>query len=804
MTSGATSLAPGARFGAHEIVAFLGAGGMGEVWRARDTRLDREVALKVLPPGAVENETARARLLREARLASGLSHPHICTIHEVGEAEGRAFVAMELVEGRTLSALVAERALPQGEVVRLGRQLAEALAHAHQHGVLHRDFKSANVVVTPEGRAKVLDFGLAKRVSGEDAREATTASYDTLTGPGVVAGTLAYMAPEQLRGTPADARSDIWALGVVLYEMASGRRPFQGQTGFALSASILNEPLPPLPAGVPDALRAVVERCLEKDPARRYQRATEVCAVLDALSSGAPPVAGTPPRGGRWPWLAAGAAVLAAAVALAIAFDVSSLRRRLAPRLGGSTRAVKLAVLPFANLTGDPEQEYLGDGVTQEMIAQLGRLHPQSLSVIARTSVMRYKNTVTPIDRIGRELGVEYVLEGSAQREGSRIRISAELVQVRDQTQLWADVYERELSGILALQSDVARKVAGALALKLLPAEQARLANARAVDSQAYEAYLKGIHHWHKLTKADLDTAEQYFNLAVARDPGYAPTHAGLALVWVGRNQMGLARPDEAVPKAKAAALRAVELDDTLAEAHFALAGLKAWHEWDWKGAGPEFERAIALDPSYPDVRAFYSHYLHIVGRSAEAMPQIERALELDPYNALFVAIYAGDLVYLRRYDEAIAQADKALRMQPGQPVAVAMRWIVLSVRGTREEALSAAREYYGFYEDPELMRAFDRGFAEAGYAGAMRHAAIVASRPSRSIFLATDVSDLFREAGDREQALVWLEKGCEARDPNMGYLGVQPSYDSLRSEPRFQALLRCVGLPADRSSAGG
>ncbi len=280
-------LAPGARFGSHEIVAFLGAGGMGEVWRARDTRLDRVVALKVLPPATLEDETARKRLVREAQLASKLNHPHVCTIHEVGEAEGRAFVAMELVEGRSLSGLVSPEALPAEQVLRLGQQLADALAHAHERGVVHRDFKSANVFVTPEGRAKVLDFGLARRLVGEDASETTTASYGSLTAPGTVAGTLAYMAPEQLQGRAADARSDIWALGVVLYEMASGRRPFQGPTGFALSSAILNEAPPALPAGVPDGLRGVVERCLEKEPSRRYQHAAEVHAALEAIQSGA-------------------------------------------------------------------------------------------------------------------------------------------------------------------------------------------------------------------------------------------------------------------------------------------------------------------------------------------------------------------------------------------------------------------------------------------------------------------------------------------------------------------------------------
>ena len=395
----------GARLGPYEILAAIGAGGMGEVYRARDTRLERDVALKVLPAEALADETARARLVREARLASKLNHPHICTIYDVGEADAQTYIAMELIEGQSLSERVARGALPVEEVLRYGQQLAGALAHAHARGVVHRDFKSANVVVTPEGQVKVLDFGLAKRLAGEEMADAATASRQSLTETGVLAGTLAYMAPEQLRGRPADARSDIWALGIVLYELAAGNRPFEGKTGFELSSAILSQPVPSVPPSVPAPLAGVIDRCLAKEPGDRYQRGGEVQAALEAAASGQAAAA--------WPaWrvalrhhralagTVAGAFALVAIAAALLAFDVGGVRSRIPGGAASPARAIRLAVLPFANLSGDAEQEYLSDGLTMEMIAQLGRLHPGTLSVIARTSVMRYKKTRRPSIRL--------------------------------------------------------------------------------------------------------------------------------------------------------------------------------------------------------------------------------------------------------------------------------------------------------------------------------------------------------------------------------------------------------------------
>ncbi len=459
----------GQTLGHYRILEKLGAGGMGVVYRAHDEKLDRDVAIKVLPAEALGDEGARDRLLREARLASKLNHPHICTIHEVGEAgppagQGPAvsFIAMELVEGQPLSARLAGGGLPVEQVLRYGQQLADALAHAHDRRVVHRDLKSANIVITPEGRAKILDFGLARRLLGDELADATTATRDSLMAPGMLAGTLAYMAPEQFRGQPADARSDIWALGIVLHEMAAGVRPFQGTTGFELTSAILKEPPAPLPVAVPVPLQAVVGRCLAKDPGERYQRGSDVQAALEAVQAGTAPAGWTARRHTpRRRWLvglaAAAAAVLVLGLAL-VALDVGGLRGRFGSRASPKAPAITLAVLPFENPGGDVDQEYFSDGQTLEMVARLARLQPESLVVKARASVMRYKKTEKPPDQIGRELGVDYLLEGSVQREAGRVRFWAELIKVVDQTQVWGNSYDRKEAEIQAVQTEIAQK----------------------------------------------------------------------------------------------------------------------------------------------------------------------------------------------------------------------------------------------------------------------------------------------------------------------------------------------------------
>ena len=790
---------PGERLGPYEIVAFIGAGGMGEVWRARDTRLEREVALKVLPASTLADPTARARLLREARMASQLNHPNVCTIHEVGESDGRAYIAMELVEGRSLASLLAGGGLPAEQVLKLGLQLADALAHAHERGVVHRDLKSGNVNVTLEGRVKVLDFGLAKRLASEDLAKATTLTQASLTEAGAIVGTLAYMAPEQLRGEGADARSDVWALGVVLYEMAAGRRPFRGDTSYELSSAILSQPPAPLPATVPGPLAAVIERCLGKAPAQRYQRGGEVRAALEAVASGET----LPP----WPALRAWVVchrrptLLTCASALLAVLVATRRRRRAEPSARedpAGAPAIRMAVLPFANLSGDPQQDYLSDGLTQEMIAQLGRLHPETLSVIARTSVMRYKKTETPIDQIGKELGVRVRARGERAEgglAGSGCRRSSSRCRARRSS--GRTVYERELSGdprAAERRRPQGRLGAGAQAAACRAS--ARLANIRTVNPEAYELYLRGSQQRDTLTAAGFDAAQRYFELALAKDPDFALAYAGIANVWACRQQMEITPPREAGPKAKAAALRAMALDDTIAAVHASMGGILAWVDWDWVGAERELRRAIEAGPDTMGARAMYSHVLMILGRRDEAMRQIERAVELDPFNVLTLSFYTFNLYCDRRYDETIAQARKALSMQPDMSGALSGLMLALHETKQHDEMIAAAKKLYaGWY--PDVGQALDQAYAGRDYPGAWRRAGeFEAAKHGDDTGAAYDIAQVALYAGDTARALDWLEKACDDRDPNLPYISCEPLFDSLRSEPRFQALLRRMNLP--------
>jgi serine/threonine-protein kinase len=799
------SLVPGTLLGPYEIVAPLGAGGMGEVWRARDSRLGREVAVKVLPAEFAADPERLKRFEREARATAALSHPNILAVHDVGSHDGVPYLVEELLEGESLRERLDRGGLTVSEALRIACEIAKGLAAAHEKGIVHRDLKPGNVFLTGDGTVKILDFGLAKLVPtvAADEAETLTQAAAATTKLGGVLGTAAYMAPEQARGRPVDQRADVFAFGVVLYEMLAGERPFKGATGTEVMAAILTDEPASLPAGVPPGLAAVVTRCLEKDPDRRYQRGSELRAALEAVQSGT--VAERVGAGSRRWWLTA-AVVLAAAIAGVAALDLGGLRTWVVAGIAGPAPSIKLAVLPFANLSGDPEQEYLSDGLTQEMITQLGRLHPQALSVIARTSVMRYKKGDTPIDEIGRELGVDYVLEGGAQLEAGRIRISAELIHVEDQVQLWADSYERELSGILALQSDVARQVAGALALKLLPAERTRLTSDRTVNPEAYDAYLKGSYHWQKLTPTDIDTAERYFELALEKDPSYEPAFEGQAWVWAARQQMGITAPGEAGPKAKAAAERAIALDDSAAGAHQALAVVRSWTEWDWAGAEPEWRRALELDPNSASTHAYYAHFLANLGRADEAAPHAERALELDPFNALFHAMYGVVLQYQRRWDESVAAARTALSLQPDMPVAHGVLQDAYIAEGMRDEQLADQRERIA--RDPERVAAFEQGLAEGGYEGAQRRIAdLLAARyekargipdaGARTVFMPVWIAWRYLDAGDPERAIDWLEVAYEAHDPSLPYVG-SPSWDALRADPRFRALLRRIGLPED------
>jgi TolB-like protein len=641
-----------------------------------------------------------------------------------------------------------------------------------------------------------MDFGLAKQMGRPGEAEIGGPTMTLLTSEGTTVGTLAYMSPEQLRGQDADTRSDIWALGVTLYEMASGSRPFQGQSGFELSSAILDRAHLPLPPEVPAELGAVISRCLEKEPEKRFQRAQDVHAALDAIRAGtASTWAGWRYRLARRRWLVPAAAGMFVVILLALALNVGGLRTRLAGGAGAAGRRIKLVVLPFANLTGDPEQEFLSDGLTQDMISELGQLQPARMSVIGRASVMRYKKSETPLEQIGRELGVSYVLGGSWRRETGLVRISVELIKVRDQTQLWTETYEREMSGLLALQREVARKVAGALALKLLPSEEARLAKVRSVKPEAYEAYLKGAKSRETMTRVGFDAAERYFNFAIERDPEYAAPWAGLAALWNARVQLNMAPRAEGLIKAKSAVLKALGLDDGETEAHRVHAGILTWLDWDWPAAERAWSHLFEIDPDNAGGLPGYSHFLLVMGRLDEAIAKSKRAMELDPYNLRNQSFHAVVLMHSRRFDEAIAMARKVLSVQPHSEVARAALLDSLFMRGMHDDILTMEREKWA--EDPELSQALEQGYAEAGFSGAERGLAdVLAARYGRpGSVTGYTLANYYARAGDKDRVIEWFEKAYDEHNNNLPYMRT-PVFDLARDDPRFKDLVRRVGLP--------
>jgi serine/threonine-protein kinase len=684
-------------------------------------------------------------------------------------------------------------------MVRYALQLADALAHAHDRGVVHRDLKSANVVLAADGRAKVLDFGLAKRVLG-GGEEESTESHAPLTEPGTVMGTLAYMAPEQLRGRPADMRSDIWALGIVLYEMGAGVRPFQGQTGFELSSAVLNEPPRPLPAAVPGPMRAVIERCLEKEPGRRYQRAGEVRAALEATGGTArPSLLAWRPRVDRRGIAVGGAVLLLAAAAVG---GLQLARRQAASRELAAPRISSLVVLPLANLSGDPAQEFFADGMTDALISELSQI--AGLDVVSRTSAMHYKGTRQALGEIVRELGVEGVIEGGVLREGEKVRVTVSLVAAGSGKALWSQSFDREASGLLALYGEVVRAIASEVQVTLSPQEQARLARSRAVNPEAYEAYLKGRMHWYKQTPQDVDRALQYFRFAQEKDPEFPLAMLGMGYIWTYYASAGLAPPGEMRDKVVAALRSAREIDPTLAETYEGEGDYKFYYEWNWEAAERDYRRAIELRPHSAEMRGFYWEFLVAMNRMAEAEQQIQRYTELDPFNSYVQMARGLFLLSARRFDEAILQFDKVLASDMDFGPAHLGLWQAYHHEGRHAEALASAREYFTKWGDEEMAAVLDAGQASGGYRGAMRAAAEKLVERSRSSYaLATQVAGLFAYAGDEPRTLDWLEKAFERRETGLVKLQVDPDWDLVRGQARFQDLLRRMAFPAQRADSG-
>jgi serine/threonine protein kinase/Tfp pilus assembly protein PilF len=665
------------------IIKKLGAGGMGEVYLALNTNLNRKVAIKVLQPNSLAEGNLKKQLLREAQAAAKLDHPNICAVYDVNEAGSLTFIVMQYIEGETLAERMGRRPLELGAALDIVGQAAEGLAEAHTHGVVHRDLKPQNMMVTPLGQLKILDFGLAKQMPSSDSVDSDAPTAALLSTPGRVVGTMPYMSPEQVEGKPLDARSDIFSLGVIFYEMLAGKHPFmEGQSAaITMSRILLSDPIPTerFQAQVPPELQALLGKMLCKDKAARYQNAQDLLADLrrlsaersatDARADSTPTkrfsaitpkesLAGrTLRKARRHKW-----AALASALALILSGVVTS-RWLLAERLDS------LAILPFTYTSTDPQfmanpdREYLSDGLTESVINNLSQL--TNLKVIARGSVFRYKGKDLDAQAIGRELDVRSVLTGHIKQEGDELRITVDLMEVEGNRSIWVDTYQRKTADIQAVQKEIARNVSEKLRLTLTGADQTQLAKTYTESGEAYEAYLKGRYHWNKRTEEGFKQATEFFQEAIGKDPNYALAYTGLADCYTLRSDYGFLAPKEGYALAKGAVTLALKYDDSLAEAHTSLASIKAVQDWDWRGAENEYRRAIELNPKYPTAHHWYAAQLLLQGRLGEALQEVKTAQQLDPLSLGINKDYAVVLLYARDYDKALEQCRKTLEIEP-------------------------------------------------------------------------------------------------------------------------------------------
>jgi serine/threonine protein kinase/tetratricopeptide (TPR) repeat protein len=786
--------------GHYRVLEHIGAGGMGVVYRARDERLDRDIALKVLPAGALADDAARRRFRKEALVLAKLTHPNIAMIFDFDTQDGLDFLAMEYVAGQSLAQKLNEGVMSEKDAIRLGAQVTAALEEAHTQSIVHRDLNPRNILVTPRGQAKVLDFGLATLLRLPGGAEATQ-SFADAEG---IAGTLPYMAPEQLRGETLDGRADIYALGCTFYEMVTGRRPFNQDSTPQLTDEILHQPAVS-PRAVNSRVSAqfetVILKCMEKDPEDRYQSAKELSVDLRRLGTQSSAVTApeTKPRRTKSSWLrmAIGGGIGAASIAaLLFALNASGVRDRLLGKTGPQ-HIRSLAVLPLENLSHDDSQGYFADGMTEQLITDLAQI--SSLKVISRTSVMQYKGARKPLPKIAQELGVDAVVEGSVQRSGDRVRITAQLIDARADQHLWGRSYERDLRDVLAMQDEVAQSIANELKVQLAAQGEPRLVGSRPVDPQAYEAYLKGRYYSSKRTEKEVKESIEYFQQAVKKDPNYAPAYSGMADAYALLGYRGNLPSDEALLNAKPAALKAVELDDSLADAHASLAFIAETLEWDWPSAEREYKRALKLNPSYAAAHNWYAGYLMYFGRFEEGLAEAKRSRELDPLSLAINNALAGRLLLAGREIEAIEQVQKTLEMDPNfAPAHTQLGWIYLR-QGKNEEAIAEFQKAVALSgSDPDESVDLGYAYAVAGKRDeAKKIVGTLKRKRERSFVSPAGVGIILGALGDRDEAFAWLEKAYELRDPQLTYLKVGPKFAPIRSDPRYHDLLRRMGLPS-------
>ena len=781
-------LEPGVRLGAYEVVAFLSAGGMGEVYRARHTVLGRHVAIKIVS-GRAETPNAKRRLVREAQHASVLDHPNICSIFEVGDAEGTPFIVMQLVEGRSLRERIHEGIPSLADALRIGSEVADALEHAHRHGIVHRDLKSSNIVIDDSGKAIVLDFGLARRipqVPTDPLRDST------LTAVGALAGTLSHMAPEVLVGSQADIRSDVWALGVLLYELATAELPFTGRTPYETSSSILGEPPRRMSSRVPLAVRLVIERCLAKDPNARYRRAADVRVALDAIARrNAWPLVGRLLISTRWRRLSA----WSAAVVLVLAVAVVAPRLRTRPGGVGAIKISTLAFVPVETGASDSTSVYYAQGITEALIARLGAI--ADARVLAPASAARAARTAMSRAELAKRLNADAIVESRLRRSADRIAVDVRLVEPLRGRVIWSDTYERDTRQVLALQDDIVRALAAEVRLVMRAGAHVQPEPSRAVNPDAYESYLKGRFEWNKRTKASLERAVAHFTRAIELDPTYAPAHAALADCYnqFGTQMVGSGSPRDFRPRAAAEAIRALQIDPYSAEAHAALAYVRHY-EWQWAEAERGFRRAIELNPSYPYAHLWYANLLMSRRRLDEALEQAKLAQQLDPFSLIVNSNVGWVLTIAGRNAEAIAQLRQTLALDSTY-VQAHMRLIdPLEALGMFDEARSEAetvvRLTNGSMSALASLAAID---AAAGRtAEARRELDAVLTRARTEYVPPGAVAIVYAKLGDTLNQDAWLMRAYEDRSNALAYL-LADTTRLWRVDATVRKLIAAVGL---------
>jgi serine/threonine protein kinase/Tfp pilus assembly protein PilF len=755
------TISAGDRLGPYEILALLGAGGMGEVYKARDTRLNRAIALKILPAEKVADADRKRRFLAEAQAASRLNHPNIITIYDISEDKGVCFIAMEYVAGTTLEQANTGGGLPLEDAMKYANEIADALAAAHSVGIIHRDLKPANVIITKEGRVKLLDFGLAKLIEPEvPASEAATATIRTVAG--AIMGTAAYMSPEQAEAREIDARSDIFSFGLVLYEMLCGQRAFQRDSWVGTLAAILHDeprPLREIQPAIPRAIEQHVARCLRKDPAQRFQTVLE---VKHALAEGA-------------------SSSVASAAATSMGVRSSGAAEKEVP---------SIAVLPFMNLSDDKENEYFSDGLAEEIINALNKI--PELRVIARTSAFAFRGKEKDLRAIAARLGVGTILEGSVRRAGNRIRVSAQLIRVADESNLWSEKYDREMTDIFAIQDEISIAIADSLRVKFAGPQRGTK------NIEAFQNYLKGLYFYQRYNPESLAKARESFEQALAFDPGYAHAHAGLAVFYFGLGALSIRRMTEMAPLAKSAAEKALAIDPTLSEAHSVLGLVTGAVEYDWKRAEGHFQAAMTVEPVPPLVRVRYAlYFLTPLRRFEEAVAQYQRALETDPLSmmvhfGLAFAYYCED-----RYDEAIEHAASAVELYPNYWLVHFGLGLALAQKGSLEKAIAS------FESALRLSPTFalSTGFLAAAYArsGNSSHAEKlmeeVRERSSKQ-YVSPACFGVYQAAiGQADKMFEYLEAALAERDPYLTRMDAEPYFGPYRSDPRYRDLLGKLNL---------